>query len=360
MSTRQERLVAQFYDWELRGRGWLLYEDPVELEAPFHPFFVHRAPAPYIDDGKRPTFLGGVVDLFRKPHTVPDLPVPELPPLEPFLSLEEELRIMGLSFQRGVNIKPERMEQVFVLCSQLTGQLSFEIIATNESITMQLACPSIDYDLIRGQLRACIPEGVIHDDIDHLQVLDNTAYTVDFGLEQEFMRPLAYPTSFEADPYMTLFAMLEQLQPNEQVVLQWLICGTVNAWQDSIIRSVTINGKESFFEDAPEMPSLAQDKISRPLVAVSFRIFTQADVLKRAGILLARIAQTMIDCSRSKHNALLALENQDYDVHMRLDDILNRRSHRLGMLLNARELTALAHVPSSAVRSPKFNRPINV
>ena len=39
--TREERLTAQFYDWERRGRGWQLWSYPVELEPPFRPFFGH-------------------------------------------------------------------------------------------------------------------------------------------------------------------------------------------------------------------------------------------------------------------------------------------------------------------------------
>ena len=358
MSTRQERLVRQFYDWEIRGRGWLLCDDPVELEAPFHPFFVHRSPLPYLDDGRRSTFLSDLADLFRKPHVVPDLPAPELPPIEPFLYKAPPLRIMTLSFQRGVNIKPERIENVFALCTQLTGQISFELIASYEAITMQLACPECDYDLVRAQLHALIPEAIIQDDTDRLQIIDGAAYTVDFGLEQEFMRPIAYPSPSDADPYITLFALLEQLQPNEQIIIQWLLSSTINAWGDSIMRSVTINGKESFFEDAPEMPTLAHEKLSRPLVAATIRIVAQAETMERSGILLSRIAKMMIDISASKHNRLVPLENEGYDVYVRLDDIVHRESHRLGMLLNVRELAALAHIPSNAVRSPKFNRPV--
>ena len=32
--TQAERLTAQFYKWERRGRGWQVWEYPVELEPP--------------------------------------------------------------------------------------------------------------------------------------------------------------------------------------------------------------------------------------------------------------------------------------------------------------------------------------
>ena len=34
-----DQLVQQFYEWEVRGRGWLLWDRPVEPEPPFAPFF---------------------------------------------------------------------------------------------------------------------------------------------------------------------------------------------------------------------------------------------------------------------------------------------------------------------------------
>ena len=57
-------LTSQFYAWERRGRGWLLWDEPVELEPPFRPFFVPSlaSSAETIDDGRRPTFLSRLTD----------------------------------------------------------------------------------------------------------------------------------------------------------------------------------------------------------------------------------------------------------------------------------------------------------
>ncbi len=40
--TVAELLTQQFYDWEIRGRGWTVYDAPVELEPPFRPFEGHQ------------------------------------------------------------------------------------------------------------------------------------------------------------------------------------------------------------------------------------------------------------------------------------------------------------------------------
>src|SRR4051812_28739168 len=119
METRQDRHVEQFYEWEQRGRGWLLANSPVELEAPFHPFIAHRVPLPYTDDGKRETIFSNFRNWIKKPHTVPDLPSLELPAIEPYgYDTHTGRRVIGISFQRGVNVKIERMEQLFVMLTQ--------------------------------------------------------------------------------------------------------------------------------------------------------------------------------------------------------------------------------------------------
>ena len=75
--TLEEELTAQFYAWERRGRGWQVWEYPVELEPPFRPFLFHYAmPSPAIDDSRRPTILSSLVDgvFGKRPAPTPVLP----------------------------------------------------------------------------------------------------------------------------------------------------------------------------------------------------------------------------------------------------------------------------------------------
>src|SRR5947207_15324933 len=60
MITPQQSLTENFYHWEKRGRGWKVWDAPVELEPAFAPF-VHSyfGPlSPAIDDGRKPTRVG--------------------------------------------------------------------------------------------------------------------------------------------------------------------------------------------------------------------------------------------------------------------------------------------------------------
>src|SRR5208283_1729994 len=74
--TQEERLTAQFYEWERRGRGWQIWDYPVELEPPFRPFYFHYAePGPAVDDARRPTVLSSLVDGIFGRNSAP-LPAP--------------------------------------------------------------------------------------------------------------------------------------------------------------------------------------------------------------------------------------------------------------------------------------------
>src|SRR5579864_5426662 len=76
-----EALTRQFYEWEMRGRGWQVFDRPVALEPPFRPFFGHfipGSPGAVVDDGRKPTFLSNLVDGFFKGRTT--TPETDTPP----------------------------------------------------------------------------------------------------------------------------------------------------------------------------------------------------------------------------------------------------------------------------------------
>ena len=66
-NTLQERLTIQFYNWERRGRGWYVFENPVHLEPEFVPFFGHFLPqtTKFVDDGLRKTIFQKAFDLLK-------------------------------------------------------------------------------------------------------------------------------------------------------------------------------------------------------------------------------------------------------------------------------------------------------
>src|SRR5438045_2444224 len=67
-SSVSDLLTRQFYQWEVRGRGWTVWNAPVDLEPPFRSFEGHFVPAGfYGDDGVQETTLSRFASrFFRK------------------------------------------------------------------------------------------------------------------------------------------------------------------------------------------------------------------------------------------------------------------------------------------------------
>src|SRR5437879_1433642 len=85
----EEHLTDEFYCWEVRGRGWQVWDVPVLPEPPFRPFLGHTLsviPTPReLDDARKPTFIGSLVERLRDrmigetavtPPHVPDVEEP--------------------------------------------------------------------------------------------------------------------------------------------------------------------------------------------------------------------------------------------------------------------------------------------
>src|SRR6185295_3892249 len=100
--TLPERLAEQFYAWELRGRGWQEFADPVALEPPFRPFPGYFLP-PVRDDGYRAGLLGR---LFAPRRPEPAIPETLEPEAETFES-DEALIECAVSLPSDVAVKAE-------------------------------------------------------------------------------------------------------------------------------------------------------------------------------------------------------------------------------------------------------------
>ena len=61
MIGKSERRSREFLEWEARGRGFQVWAHPVLPEPPFRPFLGGITGAPPIDDGRKSTFLSGLL-----------------------------------------------------------------------------------------------------------------------------------------------------------------------------------------------------------------------------------------------------------------------------------------------------------
>jgi hypothetical protein len=188
MPTAHEQLSEQFRKWELRGRGWQVFDEPVYPEPPFVPFDGHYLPEPpVVDDGRRPTFLSS---LFRKvtaaPEPPPVLPEPEEEP-EPTPLSRGDLAEFQASLPDKLDVSREVFEQFLLNLSLCREPIAFELLGTHKKVTAQFATASTDAPLLRSQLQAFFSEAVF---VPHKGALEQAWETttgdevlaVEFGL----------------------------------------------------------------------------------------------------------------------------------------------------------------------------------
>ena len=360
MSDRSTTLTKKFYEWETRGRGWHRADYAVQLEPPFVPFFGHFLPdSPIIDDGKRPSFFQSLFTPKQQATTVQTIPEEKV--IEPYPYTDEtQLTIFSIAIPKNSKVHSEYMEQLLVMLSYRNSPISFELIGTAEEITMQLVCRDADSAYVYTQVKAYFPDfgmqETYSDYIEDWLRAQLCVYTIDFGLAEETMRPLAQLTG-DKESLIPLFGILDRLHENECVIVQTLFSGLHNPWAEHLLNAVYDNeGKGSFFYDEPDMVKFAHEKTARPLCAATIRAIAFANTMQAASMLLDHTATAIMHSAKSAGNWLVPLIDQAYTVHDRIVDMLLRTSHRTGMLINTRELTNLAHFPLMPLRKASQQR----
>ncbi len=349
-----QRITTNFYAWEHIGRGWYVFDKPVELEPDFVPFIPVDSAWTGIDESLRPSIFERVTDFLigsskREEQAESELPSETLNAFP--LATEEAMESFSISFPKGEKpFKSIDIERFMTMLSNTKSHLCFEIVAWDNLIRLQFVCRASDTAYVEAQVRAYFPSVIIQTGTSYIyNILDeNKALAVlDLGLAEEFMRPLAVTDRFESDPLTGLYGILDNLKGDEQAVIQIMLKGTINPWAVCIMESVTDGSGESAFANASEMPKLAQEKVSAPLFAASIRIVTQDSSFEKAKVLAFTLANTFSQCTQSAANRLITLNSSYYQAEDHFVDILYRRTRRTGMLLNAKELATFVHYPVS-------------
>lgn len=364
---RAKKLTEQFYRWELRGRGWDVFDDPVFPEPPFRPFTGHWLPdVPPVDDGRRETFLSSLVDRLRRGIS-PEPPPVAQPPLlpddegdeaEPNWLERTELVELVVSLPPKLSTAREVFEQFLANLSLCRQPIAFELVGTHEAVTPQFAAHPSDAQLIRRQLAAYFPEAVLTPRERMLESVWNEASEtaiVEFGLAHEFMLPLA---TGKLDLFIGLTSALAELEPSETALFQVLFQPVRHPWGENMMRAVTGNDGEPLFSNRPELVPGTKLKLARPLYAAVVRIAAGCDDGDRAWEMVCQMAGALRGLTNPHGNALIPLHNRDYPLHKHREDVCRRQSRRSGMLLNSEELLAFVHLPSAAVQNPKLVRDI--
>jgi Type IV secretion-system coupling protein DNA-binding domain len=360
MGTAHEHFSAQFAAWEMRGRGWQVYDRPIYPEPPFVPFtFRSMVEAPAVDDGRRQTFLSSLARKLAAPAR-PPAPVsaePEPGP-EPTPLIRGELVELQLALSEDLDMAKESFEQFLNGLALCREPVAFELLGSYRRVLAQFAAATEDSSLVKRQLNAHFPGVQVSERTATLQNAwtnseGNEAFAIEFGLQHEFVLPLA---TGKLDPFVGIVAALSELRPGELGLFQVLWQPVQHPWAESITNSVTHPDGKPIFVNAPELAGAAEKKVAKPLFAVVVRIMVRTASRARLYEIARDLASSLRVYNHPQGNALIPIRNHDYPYLPHLEDVIYRRSRRAGMLLNSEELTGFVHLPSRAVRSPVLLR----
>jgi hypothetical protein len=360
MPTAHEQFSEQFHRWELRGRGWQVFDEPVHPEPPFVPFHGHYLPeTPVVDDGRRPTFLSS---LFRKavaaPEVPPIVPEPEGEP-EPQSLVRDKLIELQTSLPADLDIGKEAFEQFLRNLALCHEPVAFELLGVAGHVSVQFAASAADAPQVRRQLQAYFPDASFQPKANNLEQAwescqGDEMLVCEFGLAHEFMFTLA---SGKLDPFIGMVGALSELSPSDLGLFQILFQPAQEPWAENIMRSVTNADGKPFFVNMPELTGAAENKINHPLYAAVVRIATKGKTHERALQIACDMTSSLRVFAQPQGNELIPLQNDEkYPFEEHVEDVIRRQSRRSGMLLNSDELIGFVHLPSSAVRSPALAR----
>jgi hypothetical protein len=159
MASIHEQLTSQFYKWESRGRGWRVFEVPVQLEPPFQVFNGYVLPeASVVDDGRVPTFLSSLYRKISQPPPPPPVIVEEEPEPEPTPLVRESLVEFQASLPAKLDVGRESLEQFFHNLALCREPIAFELLGIHKRVTAQFAASTDDAPSVRRQLSAHFPD----------------------------------------------------------------------------------------------------------------------------------------------------------------------------------------------------------
>lgn len=374
--SAEEMLQTAFSSWERRGRGWDLFDFPVELEPPFCPFYaLLNAPEPPIfDDGRLPGFwsdlFGGrrneakrqaaALAEYRNQIAEYQSLVKESsePHICSYLDAEfVELQIVLPKDSSGTKRAAENLIHSF---SYLSCPISFEIIGTSAEIVIQFVAAETDAANVKAQIKAHLPEASIKEISGFLfntwNAKTEEILIVDFGLSNEFFLPLKTTSYLDVDLLVSIVGALADLREDEVGVFQVLFQKTQNDWAQDAVRVVEYLTETGAYKKTSGAVRSVREKTKTPLYAACLRAAGKSYSETRAWRIVKSLAAGLAALADPVGNELIPLTNDGYPEQNREEALLERKTFRSGMLLNSDELAFLVHPPTSAVQSEKLRR----
>lgn len=365
-STLAEQLTDRFYAWELRGRGWYVFDAPITPEPPFAPFLAHRVDGHAItDDGRRQTLVGSLLQLLSgqgkaaahtQTETVADVP----DQIE--LDGRGPLTRLAVIPPRGRGYPQDLAEQFLLNLAQANFPVCLEFTASGGHVAVHLSVDATDAATVTTLLNSHYPDVVVTPDTESPSehawaAAAGESLIVEFGLAEECVLPLRSYRSFEPDPLIGAIASLASMGRDEVACLHILFERARQPWAQCIRHAVTTADGRPFFANSPELTREAVAKLASPLYGAVIRAAACSPHAERPRQLIRQIAGALTVLDKPGGNRLIPLDNELYtDATQHWDDFQGRVSRRSGMLLSADELLSLVHLPGPSVNTSALVR----
>jgi predicted DNA-binding transcriptional regulator AlpA len=331
--------ASAFLAWEDRTRGHELASYPVALEPRFEPFVLPsrskgtlEASAPWRTLFASDPVVRAVPGGSRKSE-----------------QLEVQLRL-----PERFLLKPGLAARFAASLHALSGPMAFELIGSAKGVVVQFCCSAVDAEGLRAALGAFFPEVRVASCKNYLRDewvrRKGAARIIDLGLFKGFHLPLARGGALRPDPLIGVVGAMDKLERDELGFVQVMFAPVAHLWGSELWKAFSADGSES------GVLPLVRAKIAEPFVCVVVRIGALSGEASAATDRAMSIANEVTAASRSAHNFLIALESDSYPADIHEADVLDRTTHRAGMILGLSELLTLVHLPSGSMLAKSFGR----
>ena len=184
------------------------------------------------DDGRKHTLVSGLIEwlhqkvMGRRTRAGGGNDQIDFEESGPRLSGEPDgLVELQVSVPSDLQVSREAAEQFLLTLSFIRRPVAYELVGLHDAIVVQFTCEERDADQVEQQLKASFPGVSIRAQAGFIakhwrEDEDVESVVAEFGLEREFMLPLAAARSFSVDPLTAVAAALADVRAGEMSMLQ--------------------------------------------------------------------------------------------------------------------------------------------
>ncbi len=277
--------------------------------------------------------------------------------------------LLQIKVPRGNEIKIDAAEQLFATFASLRKSggmfaefkpqphISFEIVATHESIKFFISSHKSHQDLLEKQIHGAYPDAEIKEAPEYniFSESSQTAYA-ELKLKSADYFPIKTFRDLPTDPMSSLTSALAKMQKDEGAAVQVMISPAGSGWKDAgkkWVKKEKDPGKENAPKAAPDAKQLeaVEGKISKSGFETIIRVVVSSTSVDSAKAHLTNIKTSFEQFSGPYNNFSGAKVGSEKSF---LTEFIYRYMPKFSKssVLTADELASLYHFPNKSIETP--------